>query len=177
MATPVFIKELNYDNAGTDTGKAVEVAGPAGADLAGWSSALYNGNGAAAYDTIPLSGTVPDQDGGFGALAFAAPGLQNGAADGIALVDPAGSVAQFLSYEGAFTAAVGPADGLASADVGVSETGLLRWKAHAASAKSVRLWVTTRRTSSRSCASARRAVRADPRRRLCWLKALSACQR
>ncbi len=41
----VFINEIHYDNAGTDTGEAVEIAGPAGTDLTGWSLVLYNGNG------------------------------------------------------------------------------------------------------------------------------------
>jgi hypothetical protein len=39
----VFINELHYDNAGTDEGEAVEVAGPAGTDLTGWQVVLYNG--------------------------------------------------------------------------------------------------------------------------------------
>ncbi|MCK7509520.1 MAG: hypothetical protein MZV70_39445 [Desulfobacterales bacterium] len=43
--------------------------------------------------------------------------------DGVALVDAGNSVVQFLSYEGAFTAANGPAAGLASADIGVAEAG------------------------------------------------------
>src|SRR5690606_35449458 len=34
-ATPVFINEIHYDNTGTDAGEFVEVAGPAGTDLAG----------------------------------------------------------------------------------------------------------------------------------------------
>ncbi len=124
MAT-VFVNEIHYDNTGTDAGEAVEVAGPAGTDLSGWSLVLYNGNGGGAYEATPLSGTIPDQDDGFGTLSFGYPsnGIQNGSPDGVALVDPAGSVVQFLSYEGVFTAAGGPADGRASADIGVSESG------------------------------------------------------
>ncbi|MEJ7724882.1 MAG: hypothetical protein WKF64_11300 [Ilumatobacteraceae bacterium] len=41
----VFINEIHYDNSGTDTGEAIEIAGPAGLDLAGWSLVLYNGTG------------------------------------------------------------------------------------------------------------------------------------
>jgi hypothetical protein len=37
----VFVNEIHYDNSGGDIGEAVEVAGPAGTDLAGWSIALY----------------------------------------------------------------------------------------------------------------------------------------
>ena len=43
--TSVFINEIHYDNTGTDAGEAIEVAGPAGTDLTGWSLVLYNGNG------------------------------------------------------------------------------------------------------------------------------------
>jgi hypothetical protein len=37
-AQSVFINEIHYDNAGTDTGEAIEIAGPAGTDLTGWRS-------------------------------------------------------------------------------------------------------------------------------------------
>ena len=53
-------------------------------------------------------------------LALATNGLQNGASDGIA-VDLSGTVAEFWSYEGTFTAADGPAVGLTSVDVGAEE--------------------------------------------------------
>ena len=55
-ASSVFISEFHYDNASTDTGEFIEVTGPAGTDLTGWSLVLYNGNGGAVYDTDPLSG-------------------------------------------------------------------------------------------------------------------------
>jgi predicted extracellular nuclease len=119
----VFINEIHYDNTGTDTGEAIEVAGLAGIDLAGWSIVLYNGNGGAPYDTTALSGVIPNQQNGFGTLYFSYPtnGIQNGAPDGLALVDTGGAVVQFLSYEGSFTAVGGPADGMTSTDIGVSE--------------------------------------------------------
>jgi len=120
---PVFINEIHYDNTGTDTGEAIEIAGPAGTNLAGWSIVLYNGNGGASYKTTALAGTIPDQQAGFGTLTFSYPsnGLQNGSPDGLALVDAGSTVIQFLSYEGSFTAANGPANGMASTDIGVSE--------------------------------------------------------
>jgi len=123
QAASVFINEIHYDNTGTDTGEAIEVAGPAGTDLSGWSLVLYNGNGGASYGSIALSGVIPNQQAGFGTLSFAAPGLQNGAPDGVALVDASNSVVQFLSYEGSFSAVGGPADGMISVDIGVSEPG------------------------------------------------------
>ena len=122
-AANVFFNEFHYDNAGSDVGEAIELAGTAGTDLTGWSIALYNGNGGGVYGTIALSGIIPDQDDGFGTLSFSATGLQNGAPDGFALVAPDGTVVQFLSYEGTLTATDGPAAGLTSTDVGVEEPG------------------------------------------------------
>ncbi|MFC7540979.1 hypothetical protein ACFQU2_18025 [Siccirubricoccus deserti] len=125
MATTVFVNEIHYDNTGTDTGEAIEIAGPAGTDLSGWSLALYNGTGGAVYNMRALSGTIPDAGAGLGVLSFDYPsnGIQNGAPDGVALVDPAGTVVQFLTYEGFFTAVGGPADGLPGTDIGVDEAG------------------------------------------------------
>ncbi|WP_164745335.1 ExeM/NucH family extracellular endonuclease [Georgenia faecalis] len=120
-AGPVFLSEIHYDNAGDDAGEAVEVQAPAGTDLTGWRIVLYNGNGGTVYGTTTLTGTV----GASGVLVQTYPrdGLQNGAPDGIALVDAAGTVVEFLSYEGPMTGVGGPADGLASTDIGVSEGG------------------------------------------------------
>ncbi|TNF42399.1 MAG: hypothetical protein EP311_05360, partial [Cytophagales bacterium] len=52
----VFINEIHYDNASTDVGEAIEIAGPAGTDLTGWSIVLYNGSNGTLYDTDNLSG-------------------------------------------------------------------------------------------------------------------------
>jgi predicted extracellular nuclease len=119
----VFVNELHYDNAGTDSGEAIEIAGPAGTSLTGWSLVLYNGANGGPYGTRELEGTLPDQQDGFGAVAFRYPvnGIQNGAPDGIALVDGSGQLVQFLSYEGALTADGGPADAATSTNIGVVE--------------------------------------------------------
>lgn len=117
----VFISEFHYDNAGADTGEFVEVTGPAGTALTGWSLVLYNGSGGVVYGTIALSGTIPAERGGLGAVAFDAPGLQNGAPDGIALVNADQVATQFLSYEGSFAGTIGPALGMTSTDIGVAE--------------------------------------------------------
>ena len=118
----VYINELHYDNTGSDTGEMIEVAGPAGTDLTDWNIVLYNGNGGGTYNTIGLSGILPDQKAGIGTLAFAAGGLQNGSPDGLALVAPDDTtVLEFLSYEGVMVATNGPASGLTSTDIGVSE--------------------------------------------------------
>jgi uncharacterized protein len=125
--TAVFINEIHYDNTGTDAGEFIEVAGPAGTDLTGWDIVLYNGatgNGMS-YDTDALSGTIPDQQGGFGTVIVSYPsnGIQNGSPDAVALVDASDTAIQFLSYEGTFTAVGGPANGMLSVDIGVSENG------------------------------------------------------
>lgn len=123
--TSVFINEFHYDNVGGDTGEFIEVAGPAGTDLTGWSLVLYNGSNGTVYNTISLSGTINDVSNGFGFVVSTLPanGLQNGSPDGIALVDNNGTVVEFLSYEGVLTAVDGPAAGLDSTDIGVSESG------------------------------------------------------
>lgn len=119
----VFINEIHYDNSGTDTNEGIEVAGPAGTDLSGWKLLAYNGSGGTVYSTIPLSGTIPDQTEGYGTIWFAISGLQNGAPDGIALIDASSNAVQFLSYEGAFTALDGDASGVTSTDIGVMQNG------------------------------------------------------
>jgi endonuclease I len=118
----VFINEVHYDNNGTDSNEKVEVVAPAGTSLSGWTVVLYNGSGGARYATLGLSGTVADQCSGHGTAVVAATGLQNGAPDGLALVNASGVVVQFLSYEGTFTAADGPAAGMASTLISQSET-------------------------------------------------------
>jgi len=120
----VFINEIHYDNAGGDVGEAIEVAGDAGTDLTGWTVALYNGSSTQrnVYATINLSGILPNQQDSFGTLDFSRAGIQNGGPDGLALVDNIGNVVQFISYEGSFVAASGPAVGMTSVDISVAET-------------------------------------------------------
>ncbi|HEY6179682.1 MAG TPA: Ig-like domain-containing protein, partial [Kofleriaceae bacterium] len=117
--------EIHYDNTGTDTGEAIEISGPAGADVTGWTIVLYNGNGGASYNTQSLSGTIPATCDTRGVIVINYPtnGIQNGSPDGMALVDASGAVVEYLSYEGVFAATNGPANGLTSTDIGVSEAG------------------------------------------------------
>ncbi|HYJ87102.1 MAG TPA: DNA/RNA non-specific endonuclease, partial [Pyrinomonadaceae bacterium] len=125
----IFINEIHYDNTGNDTGEFIEVAGPAGTNLTGYSIVRYNGNGGATYSSpgtaSALSGTIPAQQGGYGTVFLSYPqdGLQNGAPDGMALVGPGNVVIQFLCYEGTFTATNGPALGQTCTSIGVTETG------------------------------------------------------
>jgi DNA/RNA endonuclease G (NUC1) len=121
----VRISEFHYDNTGTDSGEAIEVSAPAGTDLTGWSIVLYNGLNGASYDTDALSTPVPATCGTRGVVVLNYPsnGIQNGAPDGLALVDGSGAVIEFLSYEGVFAATNGPANGLTSVDIGASQNG------------------------------------------------------
>jgi endonuclease I len=118
----VFINELHYDNASTDTNEKVEVLAPAGTSLAGWTVVLYNGGDGKRYATFALSGTVANQCNGYGTATVAVPNIQNGGPDGLALVNASGTVVQLLSYEGSFTATDGPAAGKASTAIPQSET-------------------------------------------------------
>ncbi|MGH8542607.1 MAG: DNA/RNA non-specific endonuclease [Gammaproteobacteria bacterium] len=119
------VSELHYDNTGTDAGETIEISGPAETDLSGWRMVLYNGNGGAAYDTDTLPTPIPTTCGDRGVVVLTYPsnGIQNGSADGLALVDNAGAVVEFLSYEGTFAAVGGPANGMTSVDIGVSQSG------------------------------------------------------
>ena len=88
---------------------------------------LYNGNGGGTYGSAMVIGsdfTAGETGVGYAIYSIILPsnGLQNGAPDGICL-DIGGSIAHFISYEGALTATDGPAAGLTSTDVGVSEGG------------------------------------------------------
>jgi predicted extracellular nuclease len=123
--TTVFINEIHYDNAGADTGEFVEIAGPVGTDLSGWQLVFYNGSATQLkpYATTNLNGVLGDDTGsGYGFATVMRSGIQNGAPDGLALVDGLGNLVQFLSYEGVFTAAEGVAAGETSEDIGVTES-------------------------------------------------------
>ena len=111
-----FISEIHYDTVGTDTGEAIEVEAPEGVDLTGWKVVLYNGANGQSYNTQTLGA------GSVVVVRYPSDGVQNGAPDGVALVRPDGTVAEFLSYEGAFTATNGPASGMTSTDIGVAES-------------------------------------------------------
>jgi hypothetical protein len=116
-----WVNELHYDNAGNDRNEGLEIAGTSGLDLTGWSVVGYDGSSGLVYDQIELSGNLSADVSGVGQAWFAFDDLQDGDADGLALVDGNGTVVQFLSYEGTLVAADGPAAGLTSVDIGVAE--------------------------------------------------------
>jgi hypothetical protein len=132
MAQNAWINEFHYDDIGTDTNEFIEVIieNPGSFNLSDFSVILYNGNNGTTYDTKTLDlFTVGSTSGNFKFYYFMYPqnGIQNGgqvggAPDGIALVYQDALIAgQFLSYEGTFMAADGPASGVTSVDIGVME--------------------------------------------------------
>ena len=99
-ATPqLIVNEIDYDQVGPDTAGFVELfnAGRGTADLGGLALVLVDGETAAEYDTIPLSGAV--LPGQFRVVPVDA---DDGAPDGVALFDTVDQVVlDALSYEGA----------------------------------------------------------------------------
>lgn len=112
--------EIHYDNAGDDVSEQIEIEGPAGTDLSGWSIALYDGGSHHVYDTKALTGSIPATCDTRGVVVVPYEQIQNGSPDGFALIHGT-EVVEFLSYEGVVTATDGPANGLTSTDIVVQE--------------------------------------------------------
>lgn len=121
-ASNIWINEIHYDNDGSDQNEAIELAGKASSNLSGWKLIAYNSTNGQSYKTVTINAVIPDQSNGYGTVNVAFSALQNGNADGVALVDKENKVLQFISYEGVLTATNGPAKGMKSIDIGVSET-------------------------------------------------------
>ncbi|HWM14935.1 MAG TPA: lamin tail domain-containing protein [Gaiellaceae bacterium] len=103
-ATGLALNEVDYDQVGADGAGFVEIAntGEAAADLTGLALVLVDGGQSAEYDREALTGTIAP--GGYLVVEV---DPQNGAPDGIALVDTdAGALLDALSYEGPITSAV-----------------------------------------------------------------------
>jgi Lamin Tail Domain len=100
----LVINEVDYDQVGTDGDGFVELknTGTTEVDLAGIALVYVDGADSAEYDREALTGTLAP-----GAYAVVEGDAQNGAPDGLALVDTDdGSLLDALSYEGGITAAV-----------------------------------------------------------------------
>jgi large repetitive protein len=97
----LVINEVDYDQVGTDADGFVEIhnSGDAAADLANVDLVAVNGGDSSEYAREQLTGTLAA--GGYLVVAIE---LQNGAPDGLALLDGA-TLLDTLSYEGAITAA------------------------------------------------------------------------
>ena len=119
----IWINEFHYDNDGVDEGEFVELAGPAGMDVTGWSLLLFNGFNDTAYNTVALTGTLTDSGSNFGFLVIDFPtnGIQNGAPDGMALIDSNEECIELLSYEGRLSPISGPCSEFLAIDIGVAE--------------------------------------------------------
>jgi Lamin Tail Domain len=97
----LVINEVDYDQVGTDVDGFVEIhnTGDAAADLANVDLVAVNGGDSSEYAREGLTGTLAA--GGYVAVAIE---LQNGAPDGLALLEGA-TLLDALSYEGGITAA------------------------------------------------------------------------
>ena len=113
----VFINEINYA-ASNPVEKGFEVAGQAGAVLDDYSIANYHSDGTLDQVKV-LSGSLPSQQNGHGVGWFEVDQSSDGG--GVALLNPTGTVLQFLSYGNAvlLTATDGPAEGLNAEYVGI----------------------------------------------------------
>ena len=84
----------------------------------------YNGREGQTYQlagTFPQGTKLANAAFGLGYASLDTPGIQN-SKDGLALVDAAGNVLDFISYEGSFEATAGPAKGRKSVDIGLAES-------------------------------------------------------
>jgi uncharacterized protein len=127
VETPAFsarLNEVHYDNTGSDIGEFIEVRTTAGGDASGLVVELYNGSGGAVYGTLTTATATVTTDGTYDYYVWNLPanGLQNGSPDGITLSN-GGTLVEFLSYEGTFTAVGGAAAGTVSTSIGVAEAG------------------------------------------------------
>jgi hypothetical protein len=99
----LVINEVDYDQVGADSGGFVELYNGTSADVSldGVALVYINGGDSAEYGRAALGGTLAA-----GAYRVVEAELQNGAPDGVALVDTAdAALVDALSYEGPITAA------------------------------------------------------------------------
>lgn len=119
------INEFAYDCDISDDNEVVEVRieNAFTGNLSDLTLTLYNGNGGVPYGTAEtldnfIEGT---NDGTYTYYTWVPSSIMNGSPDGLSL-DFQGTVIEFLSYEGVFTAVGGAADGMVSTDIGASQT-------------------------------------------------------
>jgi hypothetical protein len=102
-STELVINEVDYDQVGADAGGFVEIenVGDGTADLTGIALVFVDGGASTEYRRKALGGTLEP-----GSFVVVASDAQNGAPDGLALVDTtAGTLLDALSYEGPITSA------------------------------------------------------------------------
>ena len=123
----VWLNELHYDNSGADVAEFLEISVGSAITPTDVVVHLYNGNNGTTYNTLtvgPLGADLIEgqTQGGMTLYWGWVSGIQNGSPDGVA-ISVSGTVLHFVSYEGAFTATNGPAAGMYSEDIGVTEPG------------------------------------------------------
>ncbi len=120
-----WINEIHYDNVSTDVDEVVEIVieNASGYTLSDFEVYLYTGHDGTYYDNEDLGTFTPgDTEGNFNFYYWYPGIIENGNPDGLVLVYQGTVISgQFLSYEGVFTATDGPANGLTSIDIGVSQ--------------------------------------------------------
>lgn len=121
-----WINEIHYDNSGVDVDESIEVAVERvdTLTLADITVTLYNGGDGTPYNTKTLAqftqgATVGDYTFFYYNYTVNAQSIQNGP-DGIAL-DWKGNLIQFISYGGSFNGIGGPANGVASTNINLTE--------------------------------------------------------
>lgn len=119
-----WINEFHYDNDGVDEGEFVEVVikNSSSYTISDFVVHLYNGSNGESYGSQTLDiFTEGETVGDYTFFYWEPSSIQNGP-DGISLTHDE-TLVQFLSYGGTFQGFGGPADGVSSVDVGVTETG------------------------------------------------------
>jgi len=119
----VFINEIAYDNTGGDLNEFIEVAvsNTISINLSDYTISLYNGNGGVVYDSEIMSNfTQGNTDANYIYYTWYPNSIQNGSPDGLSL-STSTLLCELLSYEGSFMATDGPANGMTSTDIGVSD--------------------------------------------------------
>jgi hypothetical protein len=125
-----WVNEFHYENKGKDENEFVELAVRTSLDAKDLTLILYNGANGRMYNSLNLDDkdgfSVAESSSSSSYLIYTAfITLQNGPADGIALVYKNGNrkeVLDFLSYEGSMRALDGPAKGMVSVDMMLKET-------------------------------------------------------
>lgn len=120
--TNAWINEIHYDNASTDSLEAIEVVIENHGLVSDYTVYIYDGNKGEIKEQQTLDSLVAGITyGNFTLYMWFPPKMPNGV-DGMALAYQDTLIpGQFLSYEGTFTATDGPANGLTSTDINVSE--------------------------------------------------------
>ncbi|GJM84963.1 hypothetical protein PR202_ga00681 [Eleusine coracana subsp. coracana] len=124
-----WINEFHYENKGKDKNEFVELVVHVSLDAKDLMLVLYNGTNGRTYRSLNLADreafTITESSSSY-QLYTVFTRLQNGPADGIALVycgdASKAEVLDFLSYEGSLRAQDGPAKGITSTDIMLKET-------------------------------------------------------